>query len=76
MALVLKSVVQGWTSLVCIQIIFSGITLFAIGMVGDYVARIYEEAKGRPLYVVSATRNLTLARDQGVRTYVAGRTSG
>ncbi len=75
-ALVVKSVVPGWTSLVCIQIIFSGITLFAIGMVGDYVARIYEEAKARPLYVVSSTRNLALARDQGVRTYVAGRTAG
>ena len=57
-ALVLKSVVWGWTSLVCLQVIFSGITLLAIGMVGDYVARIYEEAKGRPLYVVARARNV------------------
>jgi dolichol-phosphate mannosyltransferase len=32
--------------------------LFAIGLLGEYVARIYEEAKGRPLYVVSDTANL------------------
>ena len=71
-ALVLKSVVPGWTSLVCIQIIFSGITLFAIGMVGDYVARIYEEAKARPLYVVASTCNLPVNRDRNVRAFVAG----
>ncbi len=70
-ALILHSVVQGWTSLVCIQIIFSGITLFAIGMVGDYVARIYEESKGRPLYVVASTRNLPITRDRNARAFVS-----
>jgi len=31
--------------------------MIAIGLVGEYVARIYEEAKGRPLYVVSESAN-------------------
>jgi dolichol-phosphate mannosyltransferase len=57
-ALVLKITVPGWTSLVALQVIFSGATLTAIGLLGDYVARIYEEAKGRPLYVLSDTVNL------------------
>ena len=57
-ALVLHITVPGWTSLVCIQSLFSGAILLAIGLVGDYVARIYEEAKGRPLYVVQNTANL------------------
>jgi len=51
------STVPGWSSLVCLQVLFSGATLSAVGLVGDYVARIYEEAKGRPLYVVSEVLN-------------------
>jgi dolichol-phosphate mannosyltransferase len=54
----LKATVPGWTSLVCLNIVFSGVTLVAIGLVGEYVAHIYEEAKGRPLYVVSDSMNV------------------
>jgi dolichol-phosphate mannosyltransferase len=54
---VLKATVPGWTSLVCLNITFSGATLVAIGLLGEYVARIYEESKGRPLYVISSTAN-------------------
>jgi dolichol-phosphate mannosyltransferase len=56
--LVLQTTVRGWSSLVCLQLLFSGATLTAVGLVGDYVARIYEEIKGRPLYVVSEVMNL------------------
>jgi dolichol-phosphate mannosyltransferase len=55
---ILKATVPGWTSLVCLNIVFSGVTLVAIGLVGEYVAHIYEEAKGRPLYVVSDSANV------------------
>jgi glycosyltransferase involved in cell wall biosynthesis len=55
---VLKATVPGWTSLVCLNIVFSGVTLVAIGLVGEYVAHIYEEAKGRPLYVVTDSANV------------------
>ncbi|WP_165232434.1 glycosyltransferase family 2 protein [Aquisphaera insulae] len=58
---VLRTTVRGWASLVCIQLLFSGAILIAIGLVGDYVARIYEELKGRPLYVVAASTNLDAA---------------
>jgi polyisoprenyl-phosphate glycosyltransferase len=57
-AWVLKATVPGWASLVALQVIFSGATLIAIGLLGDYVARIYEESKGRPLYVLSETLNI------------------
>jgi polyisoprenyl-phosphate glycosyltransferase len=56
---VLHATVPGWTSLVCLNIIFSGATLVAIGLVGEYVARIYEEAKGRPLYIVADSQNMS-----------------
>ena len=61
---VLKATVPGWTSLVCLNIVFSGATLVAIGLVGEYIARIYEEAKGRPLYVVSDSVNVTASQPQ------------
>jgi polyisoprenyl-phosphate glycosyltransferase len=47
-AYVLKATVPGWTSLIVLNVIFSGAILTAIGLVGDYLARVYEEAKGRP----------------------------
>jgi polyisoprenyl-phosphate glycosyltransferase len=61
-ALVLKVTVPGWTSLVVLNIIFSGATLIAIGLVGEYVSRIYEEAKGRPLYVIAGSANVQAAQ--------------
>jgi polyisoprenyl-phosphate glycosyltransferase len=61
---VLKATVPGWTSLVCLNIIFSGVTLVAIGLVGEYVAHIYEESKGRPLYVVSDSANVNTVQPQ------------
>src|SRR6266567_3162328 len=61
-SLALHATVPGWTSLVCLQIILSGAILLAIGLVGDYIARIYEESKGRPLYVVGSTANVAGGR--------------
>jgi polyisoprenyl-phosphate glycosyltransferase len=57
-SLVFHAVVPGWTSLVCLEFILSGAILTSIGLVGDYVARIYEESKDRPLYVVASTTNV------------------
>ncbi len=61
-AMVLKRTVPGWTSIVCLNIIFSGATLMAIGLVGEYVAHIYEESKGRPLYIISDSANVKVVR--------------
>jgi dolichol-phosphate mannosyltransferase len=54
---VLGTTERGWSSIVCLQLLFSGATLTAVGLVGDYVARIYEELKGRPLYVLAEMVN-------------------
>ena len=53
-----SNLVRGWASLIALQCIFSGIILLALGAIGDYVGRVYEESKGRPLYVVAEARNL------------------
>jgi glycosyltransferase involved in cell wall biosynthesis len=42
----------GWASIVVLQLLMSGLTISAIGTVGLYVARIFEQTKGRPLYVM------------------------
>lgn len=57
-ALFVKSTAPGWSSLVCIQLLFNGATLTAVGLVGDYVGRIYDEAKQRPLYVLGDSVNI------------------
>jgi hypothetical protein len=44
--------VSGWTTIVVALMGLSGIQLLSLGVVGEYVGRIFEEVKGRPLYVV------------------------
>jgi dolichol-phosphate mannosyltransferase len=48
----------GWTSLLGLLLIFGGANLVSLGIVSEYVGRIYEEVKGRPRYVVSRTLGL------------------
>lgn len=49
------SFVPGYASLLCAITFLSGIQLIVIGMAGMYVGRIYDEVRGRPLYVVRGT---------------------
>jgi dolichol-phosphate mannosyltransferase len=44
---------RGWPSLMAVVALLGGIQLLCIGVLGEYVGRIYRETKGRPLYVVS-----------------------
>lgn len=44
--------VSGWPSLVCIISLISGVQLFCLGIVGQYLAKTYMEVKRRPIYVV------------------------
>jgi len=44
--------VSGWPSLVCIISLISGVQLFCIGIVGEYLSKTYLEVKGRPIYIV------------------------
>jgi dolichol-phosphate mannosyltransferase len=42
----------GWTSLTSIVLMFFGLQFFCIGMIGEYVGRIYLESKQRPLFII------------------------
>ncbi len=50
-------VVPGWTSLIVINCITAGAVMTSIGVLGEYVGRIFEESKRRPLYIISAVAN-------------------
>ncbi len=63
-ALIRKAVVPGWTSIVFLQCFFFGITLICLGLIGDYTARIYDESKRRPLYVVDRAFNVPALPEQ------------
>jgi dolichol-phosphate mannosyltransferase len=52
-------VVPGWMSLIMVNCLTSGAAMIAIGILGEYVGRIFEEIKNRPLYTISLTANVT-----------------
>ena len=47
--------VAGWPSLVCIIFFVSGVQLFGIGVIGQYLSKLYLEVKNRPVYIVKET---------------------
>lgn len=47
--------VAGWPSMVCIIFFVSGIQLFCLGIIGQYLAKTYLEVKNRPIYLVKET---------------------
>ncbi len=56
--------VSGWTTIVVSLMLFSGIQLISLGIVGEYVGRVFEEVKGRPLFVVKRESGQGLAERQ------------
>jgi len=44
--------IQGWTSLMLVVVILGAIQMFVLALMGEYIGRLYNEAKGRPLYIV------------------------
>lgn len=50
--------VPGYASIMVSVLFFGGIQLFFLGLLGEYIGRIYKEVKNRPLYVVASTMNM------------------
>jgi glycosyltransferase involved in cell wall biosynthesis len=52
--------VSGWPTIVTILCFFSGLNMLALGVVGEYIAGIFKEVKGRPLYLIKQSRGVAL----------------
>ena len=53
--LILGDPTSGWPSLVCIIFMCSGLQLFSLGVIGQYLSKTYLEVKHRPIYIVKDT---------------------
>lgn len=52
-----ETTVRGWTSVFVAVLFLGGVQLFTIGIIGEYISRIYDESKGRPLYIIAEKIN-------------------
>lgn len=48
----------GYATLMCVILFFFGIVLIMLGIIGEYIGRIFEEVKGRPLYIVDKKKGV------------------
>jgi len=53
-----NTLVPGLTAVLLSIVLFSGVQILLIGVIGEYIARIFEEIKNRPLYLINETINL------------------
>lgn len=54
---------SGWPSLVCIIMMVSGVQLFCLGILGQYLSKTYMEVKRRPIYLVREETKTDADRD-------------
>jgi len=54
-----STIPSGWTTIVTLLLLFSGVQLIVMGILGVYIGGIYEEVKGRPHYIVDEMINIS-----------------
>lgn len=55
--------VSGWTTIVVAMMLLAGVQLVCLGVIGEYLARVFDEVKGRPLYVIRRSHGLGLQEE-------------
>ena len=54
--------VEGWPSTVCLILFIGGVQLFSLGIMGQYISKMYMEVKNRPHYIVSQTNKKDIVK--------------
>jgi polyisoprenyl-phosphate glycosyltransferase len=54
--------IPGWTSILVAVLFLGGVQLISIGFLGEYLIRVYNEAKGRPLFIIKDSLSIDLSR--------------
>src|SRR6266568_225932 len=50
--------IEGWTSLICVVLVVSGVQLIMLGVLGEYLWRTFDESRRRPRYIIEASHGL------------------
>ena len=53
----------GWTSLIVVTLLVGALQLFVLGIIGEYLGRLFIESKGRPLYIIAETTDASALAD-------------
>jgi dolichol-phosphate mannosyltransferase len=61
----LGAAVEGFTTVILLILIIGGFIMLSLGIIGHYIARIYEEVKGRPRYIISKVTDNVLGNVLG-----------
>jgi hypothetical protein len=61
----------GYTSIMASILLLGGVQLLVLGIIGEYVGRIFEQGQGRPLYFVDQIHGEPLSRPEGLKSVEA-----
>ncbi len=61
-------VVPGWTTIMVVILFLGGVQLICVGVLGEYISKIFEEVKQRPLFIIENTLNIATRR-RALRSY-------
>ncbi|MCY6484512.1 glycosyltransferase family 2 protein [Clostridium aestuarii] len=68
--IIFNNPVAGWPSLACIILFISGIQLFCMGIIGQYLSKTYLETKGRPIYIIKETERMNSSKKMKRKKYI------
>jgi polyisoprenyl-phosphate glycosyltransferase len=67
-------VVRGWTSTILVILLLGGIQLIMLGIIGEYIEKIFEETKHRPIYIVNKLVGITQSHSsESGKSSISGR---